>query len=63
VRIELGLILELVHHMAICAEREACVMAELPGDVDHRSALVNKQRGIRMAEVIWARVLDAGAVE
>ena len=61
--IEVWRVLELVHHVAICAEREPCVVAELPGDVDHRSALVKEQRGIRMAEVVWARVLDACAVE
>lgn len=62
-RIELWRVLELVHHMAIGAEREACVMAELTSDVDHRSALVEEERGERMAEVLRARVLDAGAVE
>ncbi len=63
VRIELWRVLELVHHVPIRAESETCVVAELSGDVDHRSALVKKQRGERMAEVVWARVLDAGSVE
>jgi hypothetical protein len=61
--IELWSVLELVHYMAIGAEREACVVVELAGDVDHRSALMKEERGERMTEAVWARVLDAGTVE
>ena len=39
-RVEPRHVLELVHHVAIGAERESSVVAELAGDVDHRAPLV-----------------------
>ncbi len=47
--IEPRCVLELVHHVAIGAQREACVVAELAGHVDHRSSLVEEERGKRVA--------------
>ena len=38
-------------------------MPELAGDVDHGTALVELKRGERMAEIVWTRVLQVGAVE
>jgi len=38
-------------------------VAELAGHVDHRSSLVEEERGKRVAQVVWARVLDPGTIE
>lgn len=39
------LLLQLVDHVPVGPERELCAVAELAGDVDHRAALVQQQRG------------------
>lgn len=56
-------VLELVHHVAVRAQREARVVPELAGDVDHRTALVQEQRRKRVAEVVRAGMVYARAVE
>ncbi len=51
-------ILELVHHVAIGAERESRVVAELAGDVANRATLMEQQRRERMPEVVGTPVLQ-----
>ena len=45
--VEVWRVLELVHHVAVGAERQPGVVAELAGDVDHRATLMEEQRGER----------------
>jgi hypothetical protein len=51
-RVEPRRVLELVHHVAVGAEREPGVVAELAGDVDDGAPLAEQQRGERMPEVL-----------
>ena len=57
-RVEPRHVLKLVHHVAIRAEGEPRVVAELASDVDHRAPLVEQQRRERVPEVVRTTVLQ-----
>jgi len=58
-RVEPQRVVEAVHYVAVGAERESAVVAELAGDIDHGAPLVEQQGRERVPEIIRPAVVQA----